>query len=294
MEALTKLAERILNMPQLGSRHGAEYDGFFADMHISMTLMFVIWSALLVFILWRFHANRQPHANPRGAKMIFFYSFLGVVLLDEMVTLFGMGIPLWNKTMGGFPPEDKATVIRVTAQQFTWNVRYPGKDGEFGAQDIKFVSDDNPLGYDPKDEAGKDDSVPPLKDIRVPLEPIDEDGDGKQDVDSTGQPLFKPVLIHLTSLDVIHSFKLFPMRVTQDVIPGMSIPIHFMPTQTGKYMLTCAQLCGNGHATMVGWVTVMDNEPQRAADGTISGPGAYDQWLASHIVDKSKAAGSAE
>jgi len=91
------------------------------------------------------------------------------------------------------------------------------------------------------------------------------------------------VLIHLTSLDVIHSLKILPFRVCQDAIPGMSIPVHFTPTRTDKYMITCAQLCGNGHATMVGWLTVMDNEPKRGADGSITAPGDFDQWLASHV-----------
>ena len=103
-----------------------------------------------------------------------------------------------------------------------------------------------------------------------------------------GRPLFKPVIIHLTSKDVIHSFKVLPLRICQDAIPGMSIPIHFMPTRVGKYAITCAQLCGNGHATMIGWLTVMDNQPQRSADGAVTAPGAFDQWLASHVVGGSK------
>jgi cytochrome c oxidase subunit 2 len=286
MDGIEKLAAGFLNLPKRASRHGEGVDQLLNSMHISMLLLFLVWFGFLLVTLWRFREKRHPRANPAGVKPILFIVVIGVVVVDEMATLFGVAIPLWNQNMAGFPAEKDATAIRVTAQQFTWNVRYPGKDGKFGAQNIALVSDENPLGYDPKDKAGKDDVVPPLKEIRAPLEPIDADKDGKQDVDPSGRPKFKPVLIHLTSLDVIHSFKVLPMRVCQDVIPGMSIPVHFMPTAEGRYVLTCAQLCGNGHATMIGWVTIMDNTPQRDADGKITAPGAFDQWQASYVVGK--------
>jgi cytochrome c oxidase subunit 2 len=273
-----------LNLPQLASRHGEDVDHLLQGVHVAMLLLFVGWMGYLFVALWRFRAKRNPHANPAGVKTFVFVLVIGIVVVEEAVSLFGAAIPLWNRNQTEYPEEKEATVIRVTAEQFTWNARYPGRDGKFGAQDHSMISSSNPLGYVPDDEAGKDDVVPPLKDIRVPLEPIDADGDGKQDVDSLGRPQFKPVIIYLTSKDVIHSFKVLPLRVTQDVIPGMSIPIHFMPTREGKYAITCAQLCGNGHATMIGWLTVMDNRPQRAADGTILAPGAFDQWLASHVV----------
>lgn len=284
MDAIERLFGGFLNLPELASRHGEGIDQLLTSTHVSMVLLFVVWSVFLAVALWRFRAKRHPRANPAGVKPIFFTLVIGVVVVDELATLFGVAIPLWNKNMAGFPDEKQATVVRVTAQQFTWNARYAGKDGKFGAQGPEFVSAENQLGYDPADKAAKDDVVPPLKDVRVPLEPIDADGDGAQDVDSSGRPLFKPVLIHLTSMDVIHSFKVLPLRVCQDAIPGMDIPIHFMPTREGKYIITCAQLCGNGHATMVGWLTVMDNKPQRAADGSIVAPGAFDQWQASNIA----------
>jgi cytochrome c oxidase subunit II len=273
-----------LNLPQLASRDGEDVDSLLYGVHNAMVFLFVAWMGYLLFALWRFRAKRNPRANPAGVKTFVFVLVVGIVVVEEAVTLFGAAIPLWTKNQSEYPDEDQAMVVRVTAEQFTWNARYPGKDGQFGAQDHTLVSSSNPLGYVPSDEAGKDDVVPPLKDIRVPLEPIDADGDGKQDVDSLRRPQFKPVIIYLTSKDVIHSFKVLPMRICQDAIPGMSIPIHFMPTREGKYPITCSQLCGNGHATMIGWLTVMDNRPQRADDGTIIGPGAFDQWQASYIV----------
>jgi cytochrome c oxidase subunit 2 len=284
METIERWIGSFLNLPELASRHGEDVDRLLNGTHYSMAVLFMVWLGFMIVALWRFRAKRHPRANPAGVKAYIFLAVIAVVVVDELATLLGVAIPMWNANMAGFPAENQATVVRVTAQQFTWNARYAGKDGKFGAQGPAFVSAENTLGYDPADKAGKDDVVPPLKDIRVPLEPVDADGDGAQDVDPRGRPIFKPVLIHLTSMDVIHSFKVLPLRVTQDAVPGMSIPIHFMPTRTGKFAITCAQLCGNGHATMIGWLTIMDNLPQRGADGAVTAPGAFDQWQASHLA----------
>ncbi len=277
-----------LNLPELASRHGEEVDSLVVTIHTAMLVLFVGWMCYLLFVLWRFRSGKQPRANPKGVSIIVFALALGIVIVDEAVTLFGVAIPQWNANVGDFPDPDEAIVIRVVAEQFTWNARYPGADGKFGAQDPRLVSSENPLGYVPGDEAGKDDVVPPLKDIRIPLEPLDRDGDGKQDVDAKGRPLFKPVIVHLTSKDVVHSFKVVPLRVCQDAIPGLSIPLHFMPTQEGKYLITCAQLCGNGHATMNGWLTVMDNTPERDASGNTIAPGAFDRWQSQYLVGDGK------
>ncbi len=66
----------------------------------------------------------------------------------------------------------------------------------------------------------------------------------------------KPVLVHLSSKDVIHSFGLFEMRVKQDAVPGMDIPVWFIPNKVGEYEISCSQLCGLGHYRMRGFVSV--------------------------------------
>jgi cytochrome c oxidase subunit 2 len=88
-------------------------------------------------------------------------------------------------------------------------------------------------------------------------------------------PINKPVLIYLSSKDVIHSFKLVAMRVTQDAIPGLRIPFTFTPTKEGRFQIVCAQLCGPAHAAMAGGFVVVDS------------PENYAKWL------KSKSAAAA-
>lgn len=69
-------------------------------------------------------------------------------------------------------------------------------------------------------------------------------------------------LIHLKSADVIHSFFLPQMRVKQDAVPGMAIPVWFDCDRAGRYELACAELCGWGHYKMRGEVVVHETEEE--------------------------------
>jgi cytochrome c oxidase subunit 2 len=52
---------------------------------------------------------------------------------------------------------------------------------------------------------------------------------------------------------------LIEMRVKQDAIPGMSMPVWFVPTRPGEYEIACSQLCGLGHFRMRGFITVQSD-----------------------------------
>ena len=128
----------------------------------------------------------------------------------------------------------------ITGAQFRWMARYPGADGKFGASKPELAASDNPLGFDRSDPAIKDDIFLDGTEIAVPVN--------------------KPVIAHITSLDVIHSFKVVPIRMTQDATPGYSVPVHFIPTRTNTYQIQCSQLCGNGHYSMRGYFKVLSQE----------------------------------
>ena len=69
-------------------------------------------------------------------------------------------------------------------------------------------------------------------------------------------PIGRPVIIELSSKDVIHSFGIPAMRVKQDVVPGLRSSIWFTPTMTGDFDVACSQLCGSGHYRMRAVITV--------------------------------------
>lgn len=88
-------------------------------------------------------------------------------------------------------------------------------------------------------------------------------------------PFGKPVLVHLTAEDVIHSFWVPAFRVKQDAVPGMNISVWFQPTRTGEFEIGCAELCGMGHYRMRGRVFVhtpeeFDAWAAQAAQGEVA------------------------
>lgn len=72
----------------------------------------------------------------------------------------------------------------------------------------------------------------------------------------------KKTLIRLKSSDVLHSFFLPQLRIKQDAVPGLEIPVWFDADRPGAYELVCAELCGWGHYKMRGNVTVHDTQAE--------------------------------
>jgi cytochrome c oxidase subunit 2 len=77
----------------------------------------------------------------------------------------------------------------------------------------------------------------------------------------------KMALIYLKSADVLHSFFLPQMRIKQDAVPGLSIPVWFDCDTAGRYDLACAELCGWGHYKMRGNVVVHETQSE------------FDDWM---------------
>lgn len=223
----------------LASKHGEDVDRMILYVHYLMGALFVGWLAYFLYCLYRFRATRHPRAAYAGAQTHASTWIEGAVAVIEGVLLLGLAVPLWAKFADDFPAESDATSIRVVAEQFAWRAVYPGKDGQFGNQDFGLVNSTNQFGWDYTDPRTHDNFVSDMNTIVVPEA--------------------KPVIAHITSKDVIHSFKINPFRITQDAIPGMSIPIWFQPTTNGVFLINCAQLCGNSHYFMKGEFHVVDN-----------------------------------
>jgi cytochrome c oxidase subunit 2 len=241
-----------MRLPALAATHGQEIDNLIGWTHVFMLVLFVGWGAFLTYVLIRFRRSRNPVANYTGVKSHASSYLEGGVLVVELVLLFAFSIPLWAARVDHVPAETEALVVHVTGEQFAWNVRYAGPDGKFGRTDIKLIDlQVNPLGVDRDDPDAKDD-VTTLNQLYLPVN--------------------RPVIVKLRSKDVIHSFGVPEFRVKQDAIPGLTIPVWFIPNVTteemrarqGKpefqYEIACAQLCGLGHYRMRGFVTVLSAE----------------------------------
>jgi cytochrome c oxidase subunit II len=238
-----------LGLPALASVYGGQIDNLIGWTHVFMLVLFVGWGSFFIYTLLRFRRSRNPVAQHAEVKSHALSFVEAGVLVTELILLFGFSVPLWAARVDRRPPESEALVVQVTPEQFAWNIHYAGPDRLFGRTDIKLLdTQTNPLGLDRSDPAAKDD-VTTLNQLYLPVN--------------------TPIIVKLRSKDVIHSFGVPEFRVKQDAIPGLTIPIWFVPnvttnemrTRTGnpnfQYEIACAQLCGLGHYRMRGFVTVL-------------------------------------
>ncbi len=230
-------------LPMDVSTHGHVVDFLINWLHWFMIALFVGWGVYFFYCLIRFRQGANPRATYENVKgTTSKYVEIGVVVV-EAVLLIGISIPAWSAFKHDFPSDADAFVVRVVPEQFAWNIHYPGKDGVYGRTAPGFVSSDNLLGLDPNDPNAADD-INSINNLHIPVN--------------------RPVIIRLSSKDVIHSFKVPVLRLTQDAIPGTEIRFWFEATRTGTFDLACAQLCGLGHYRMRGQVHIQTPEALEA------------------------------
>ena len=248
---MTRLAllNELIGLPPNASEHGYQIDHIIEFSHWFMAALFLGWTVFFIYVLLRFRKGRHPVADHEGVKSGISTHLEFAVVLIEAVLLIGFAIPLWAKRVNQFPEDKDAVLVHAIGQQFNWNFHMPGPDGQFGRRDIALVSPSNPLGLDSTDAAAKDDLVF-LGELHVPVD--------------------RPVIIELSSKDVIHNFALPHMRMAQDAIPGQIIPMWFKPIKTGTYEVVCGQLCGLGHYSMKGSLVV-------------DTPDEYQAWLEERV-----------
>ena len=200
---------------------------------------FVLWGAFFVWCLVRYRKREGvPAAYSKGRRWFLWIPLLGV-FAAEIWLIFFVGVPTWSTLMEKLPATEQAVVVEVVAEQYAWNVHYPGPDGRFGKREASLIGPANPLGLDEADPAARDDAVS-LNELHAPL--------GKR------------VLVHLTSKDVIHSFFVPEFRIKRDAVPGMRVSLWFEPIRMGRFEMVCAQLCGLGHYRMRGDLFVESQE----------------------------------
>jgi cytochrome c oxidase subunit 2 len=227
--------------------YGRSADMLINLLHYFMAALFVGWGIFFVYCLFRFRARPGHQASSSQVKAsVSKYLEIGVAIF-EAVLLIGLSVPVWASVKNDLPTEAENPVrLRVTGEQFAWNFHYPGPDGVFGKTAPKFLDlATNPMGVDPADENGKDDIV--SLEMHIPID--------------------RPIVAEIGSKDVIHSFFVPVLRVKQDAIPGMRIPVWFQAAKTGRYEVACAQLCGNNHYSMRA-IMVVDDEA------------AFNEWYA--------------
>lgn len=83
---------------------------------------------------------------------------------------------------------------------------------------------------------------------------------GKQTLNELYVPVGEPIVMQMTSKDVLHSFFIPSFRVKKDVVPGYRSQVWFNALRPGTYQLFCAEFCGTGHSKMLAKVIVQEKE----------------------------------
>ena len=230
-------------LPENVSSQGVHVDRIFYVILVVTVAVFVLVQATLIVFLVKYRrrdGQRAAYVHGNNRLEIIWTAvpalFLGVLIF--------LSQRAWSeirpaKFFRGAEARADVVLIEVVAQQFVWNIRYPGPDGVFGRRNPALVSNTNAVGVDLEDPYARDD-ITRTNQLHVPVG--------------------KVVQIRMTSLDVLHSFFLPDLRVKQDAVPGMLVNIFFQVNKAGLYEIACAELCGLGHYRMKGFLTVHDSD----------------------------------
>lgn len=222
-------------MPTAASSHAPDLDRLIVWAMIDVGVAFVFAQLLLAALIWKSRGNSTSSPWPRTARIAVIVSVLFISL--ELFSAATLGRRAWGSM---FSTASSANTVKaqVMGQQFAYYFRYPGPDGQFGPIHVDKIDPSiaNYFGLDRRNDAASRDDVVSA---------------------SLVLPVNQPVELILSSQDVIHSFYVRELRVQQDMVPGMQIPVHFTPTRVGKYEITCTQLCGLGHYRMRAYLEVV-------------------------------------
>ena len=229
---------------------GREIDQQFARTFVITGVVFVASQLGLAWVVWRYRSTGKRAEHFEGNN-----TFEGIWTIATIVLFVGLGVfgrAAWAQLHFEAVPAD-AMQIEVVGKQFNWFFRYPGVDGKFGRTAAKYVSESNPVGVDDKDPDGQDDVV----------------------TATLGVPVGREIKLIEKSLDVTHGFFVRELRLKQDALPGIAIPVHFHvdTDKVGEYEISCTQLCGSGHHRMRATLKVMTQ-----AD--------FDKWLANEKANQ--------
>ena len=206
--SLWKWGHLLLGTP--ASEHGPQYDNL---MSISMWLIGIvqfITQFLLHYFAFKYRGEKGKVAfyYADNDKLEFLWTIIPVIVLAGLILY---GLYAWTNIM--FIEEEAkedAVYVEVYAKQFSWEVRYAGKDGKLGKANVRYIQGVNTLGVDMGDANAQDDIQ--ASELHLPK--------GKQ------------IIFKFRSQDVLHSAYMPHFRAQMNVVPGMVTQFGFIPTIT--------------------------------------------------------------
>ena len=217
------------SMPRRISEAANQINAQFFITLVVVAIAFVLAQGLLGWVILRYRGRAGQRARYSHGNQLVEVGGTAVVGV-VFVVLAILGQRVWaNLHLGAVNPD--RIKIEITGEQFAWNIRYPGADGQLNTED----------------------DIETINQLHLPVEQV--------------------ALVHLTAMDVIHSFFVPQFRIKRDAVPGTTGQLWLQPTQTGQYEIACAELCGIGHYRMKGYLTIETRE-------------AFDAWLAEKAAEE--------
>ena len=267
-------------LPKSASEHGVSYDKLANWTWAVIFFVVFVTQGLLHFFAFKFRGVKGRKASfiSHSNTLEFIWTGVPSAVLAVLI-IFGMNI--WADI--NYPDFDEdPLVVEVYGKQWSWDVRYAGKDNVLGNANVRFIAGANTMGIDETDPAAKDDKV--VREIHLPK--------GRK------------VLFKFRAQDVLHSAYFPHFRAQMNCVPGMVTQFAFKPIVTTEemrkdekiiakvkhineireaknktlgeddqldpyefdYMLLCNKICGTNHYNMQMKVVVEE-------------PAAFQAWL---------------
>ncbi|MGH2952151.1 MAG: cytochrome c oxidase subunit II [Solirubrobacterales bacterium] len=246
--------------------------GTLARLFAAMVVLTVVQVAILLQFDWFGDAGSEE-AEPIDTLfdvMIVLSSFVFAVVLVML------GYAVWKYRAKPGDESDGEPIHGNTRLEIAWTV-IPTIIVLIGAGYSWIVLDDI--------EAKADDRMPlnvTAQQFKWTFEYPEEDG---LTTDELHVPVDRQLELHLSALDVLHSFWVPEWRIKRDLVPsgagGEEVDDEAVvtPDTEGTYSLVCTELCGLGHATMRATV-VVESEQE------------FDQWVAEQQQTQTQGGGS--
>ncbi len=231
LEALVLCASALMATPAFGqtpenwqlgfqaahSPTQAGIEGLHALVLWLMAFVTIFVAALLLFVIWRYRASKNPVASRVSHHTLLEVAWTVIPALVLIV----IAIPSFRLIYFEDRTNAPDMTLRVTGHQWYWEYTYPDQGN------INFSS-----YMIPEDQ---------LK----PGELRNFDVDNRVVV-----PAGKNIRILTTSADVIHSFFVPSLGVQRYAIPGRTIETWVKVDKPGVYYGQCNQICGTNHSLM--------------------------------------------
>lgn len=236
------------------SVEGEQFDFLFMVTTLITGIVFVITQVGLFWFAFKYQEKdgRKAYFYPHNTTLELIWTTIPAITLTVLVVF---GLKQWIFITGDAP--EKSELVEITGHQFGWDMRYPGTDGVLGKIDYKKYNQPsgNTVAVDFNDPASHDD-------LHVTANMF--------------LPVGRPVKFVIHAQDVIHDVGLVHFRLKMDAVPGIPTTLWFTPKYTTKqmkektgnpdftYEISCDQICGAGHFSMRGTITVVEEDEYQA------------------------------